>query len=369
MMKDTKPKPRATKLPLREPAKPLAQPEVKLPGPDHPIFNLIGPAKAAETATTMPLMQPVPPPTTHHPPPTDQPPPTTQAIAPTRDFVRVPNSVVRDALPAGLFKGESKKTYDALYQRTRGAVVPRRVIRATLSEVMDWADVSHNTLKGHLKHLVRVGLVKVYYVRGDNTGAEYEVFTPEETPPTTHHHPPPTDQPPSSQILGPPTTQNLVGGGWGQLVYSQEVNEVDNTSFNTNTEQNSDDEAFAKFLSALRTASREVTGREPSASDAERWAELADLLITELKIAAGRTSAVSSVPAFLTEHLRRRLWKKDKRQIEAEAVERREEQVAKVDAAQCPDCFGTGMYYPDGFEKGVAKCRHEKLRLPPETPR
>lgn len=111
----------------------------------------------------------------------------------------------------------------------------------------------------------------------------------------------------------------------------------------------------------MRKANREVTGREPSATDSDRWAELADLLVTELKIAAGRTSTVSSVPAFLTEHLRRRLWKKDKRQVEAEAAERREEQTLKVDASQCPDCFGTGMYYPEGFEKGVAKCRHEKL--------
>jgi hypothetical protein len=119
----------------------------------------------------------------------------------------------------------------------------------------------------------------------------------------------------------------------------------------------------------LRTANREVTGREPSASDADKWAELADLLITELKIAAGRTSAVSSVPAFLTEHLRRRLWKKDKRQIEAEAFEKKGEQVPKGDASQCPDCFGTGMYYPEGFDKGVARCSHEKLALPPDETR
>ncbi len=116
----------------------------------------------------------------------------------------------------------------------------------------------------------------------------------------------------------------------------------------------------------MKSASREVTGREPSPSDADRWAELADLLVTELKIAAGRTTAVSSVPAFLTEHLRRRLWKKDKRQIEAEAGEKREEQPAKGDPTQCPDCFGTGMYYPEGFEKGVARCRHEKLSSQPE---
>jgi hypothetical protein len=34
----------------------------------------------------------------------------------------------------------------------------------------------------------------------------------------------------------------------------------------------------------------------------------------------------------------------------------------KADAAKCPDCFGTGMWYPEGFEKGVSRCRHEKLR-------
>ena len=352
MMKDTKPTPRATKLPLREPAKPLERPEAKLPSPDHPIFNLIGPAIAAETAS--------PPPTTHHPPSTDHPPPTTQPVAPTRDFVRVPNSVVRDALPAGLFKGESKKTYDALYQRTRGAIVPSRIFRATMSEIMAWAGVSHNTLKTHLRYLERVGLVKIHYVRGDNTGAEYEVFTPEEASTSTTHHPPPNYPPPTTQNLAPPTTQNLVGGGWGQPIDSSGGYGFDNTSFNT-IERNTDDEAFAKFLAALKTANREVTGREPSVSDSDRWAELADLLVTELKIAAGRTGSVSNVPAFLTEHLRRRLWKKDKRQVEAEATESRQAQPSKAEAAKCPDCFGTGMWYPEGFDKGVARCSHEKL--------
>jgi hypothetical protein len=33
----------------------------------------------------------------------------------------------------------------------------------------------------------------------------------------------------------------------------------------------------------------------------------------------------------------------------------------KTDASKCPDCFGTGLWYPGGFDKGVARCRHEKL--------
>lgn len=301
------------------------------------------------------------PPTTHHPPPTTHLPPTTRPVAPERDFMRVPNSVVRDALPAGYFKGESKKTYDALYQRTRGAIMPRRTVRATLAEVMAWADVSHNTLKAHLKHLARVGLVRVHYVRGDNTGAEYEILTPEEAPPTTHH-PPATHQPPTSQNLAPPTSQNLVLGGGGQLVEDKGLAEADKTSFKTNTEKN-DDEAFALLLARLRKAVKDLTGKEPSVADAARWGELAELLDAELRIAAGRTGSISSVPAFFTEHLRRRLWKKERRQLDEEGKSAVGSNFldANADASKCPDCFGTGMWYPEGFEKGVARCRHEKL--------
>jgi hypothetical protein len=136
---------------------------------------------------------------------------------------------------------------------------------------------------------------------------------------------------------------------------------VYNKYINTSLNENDDDEAYAPLLANLRRAVKELTGRESSPADAERWGELAELLVTELKIAAGRTNSVSSVPAFLTEHLRRRLWKKDDRQIEAEAAEGKGERASKVDASQCPDCFGTGMYYPEGFDKGVARCAHEKL--------
>jgi hypothetical protein len=95
-------------------------------------------------------------------------------------------------------------------------------------------------------------------------------------------------------------------------------------------------------------------------SDALKWEDLAEVLITELKIAAGRTT-VSSVPAFLAEHLRRRLFKKDKAQLEFEEKSSPAPATLKIDPSQCPDCYGTGMYYPEGFEKGVARCRHEQV--------
>jgi hypothetical protein len=37
------------------------------------------------------------------------------------------------------------------------------------------------------------------------------------------------------------------------------------------------------------------------------------------------------------------------------------EQLKTFDASLCPDCFGSGMYYPDGFSKGVARCKHLRL--------
>jgi hypothetical protein len=35
---------------------------------------------------------------------------------------------------------------------------------------------------------------------------------------------------------------------------------------------------------------------------------------------------------------------------------------SNLDASQCPDCNGTGFYYPQGTEGGVARCKHERLR-------
>ena len=152
--------------------------------------------------------------------------------------------------------------------------------------------------------------------------------------------------------------------------YNKYINNIEGGSesaagSSSNLDAAADDEAYALLLSRFRQAVKDVTGRESTPSESERWGELADLLVTELKIAAGRTGSVSNVPAFLTEHLRRRLWKKEKRQLEEEGKTEADSQGAesKLDASKCPDCFGTGMWYPEGFEKGVARCEHEKLKI------
>jgi len=36
--------------------------------------------------------------------------------------------------------------------------------------------------------------------------------------------------------------------------------------------------------------------------------------------------------------------------------------VKQEDASQCPDCQGSGFYYPEGPTGGVVKCRHTRLK-------
>jgi hypothetical protein len=299
------------------------------------------------------------------------PPDPTRPAAPQRDFNKRANSLDRVALPAGIFPGSSKKLYDALYIRTRGAVVPGKSIRATKRELSDWSGIRNaKTIDAHLRYFSAVGLIISSWERGQNDGALYEVLLPEETSglfirsrgvtppdPTLRGVTPPDGELP--QILGSPHPQNLGSPHATNLSLESTVSEEAKTSFKTNTERD-DDEAFATFVATMKKVAKDITGRELSPTESSRWGELADVLATELRIAAGRTT-VSSVPAFLAEHLRRRLWKKEKRQLDAENQEQTTSLAQKVDAAKCPDCFGTGMWYPEGFDKGVARCHHEKL--------
>lgn len=240
--------------------------------------------------------------------------------APARDFNRRANSIEREALPQGFFPGSSKKIYDALYLRTRGANPPRPRVRASRRDFLDWTDIRNiKTVDGHLRYLMGVGLIIRHWELGATEGSQYEVRLPEELPRlTTTPQQSPADT--TTQFLGSGNTQFLGSGGEGQTVDSSATSGVDKTSsFKTNTE-GTDDEAFAALIEKLRTASREVSGKEPAKADAERWAEVAELLVTELKVAATRTT-ITSAPAFLAEHLRRRLRKADARQIEREIGE------------------------------------------------
>ncbi|MET0622930.1 MAG: hypothetical protein ABW250_08120 [Pyrinomonadaceae bacterium] len=266
---------------------------------------------------TTPQLPPLPT-TPQSPPP--QPEGQRPSPAPARDFNRRANSIEREALPQGFFPGSSKKIYDALYLRTRGANPPRPRVRASRRDFLDLTEIRNiKNVDGNLRYLMGVGLIIRYWETGSTEGSQYEVRLPEELLPltTTHHHSPPLT---TTQLLGSGYTQFLGSGGEGQTVDSSATYGDDKTSsFKTNTER-TDDEAFADLLAVLKQTAKKVTGREPSPAERARWKEVAELLATELEVAASRTT-VTSAPAFLAEHLRRRLRKADLRQIEREVGE------------------------------------------------
>jgi hypothetical protein len=291
-----------------------------------------------------------------------------QNAAPSRDFTRVANSVVRDAIPAGIFTGKCKQLYDYLYSRTRGAIVPVRSARIPTDLVMKGAGMTRHTYRAHIHRLISFGLIEIEEKPGEHGGNIYTVYLPEEVEADrgdTRHRGDRGDR---------GHTGDKVPGVQGSLTHPgdrglssnfTDVSGNPKTLIKTNTERSDDDAALAGLIKSLKQGVKDVTGKDLSPADSERWREVADVLVAELKIAAARTT-VSSAPAFMAEHLRRRLWKIDKKQARAEGRELPDEAVSKIqtiDASKCSDCGGSGWWYPDGEAKGVAKCKHEKLTV------
>ena len=248
-----------------------------------------------------------------------------KSVSPSRDYQKVPNSITRNAIPNKLFRGTSKNTYDVLYLKTRGSINPSRFIEATKRELMKWTGVSHVTIFKHIKHLQSVRLIKVEHKMGSQDGSVYEVFIPEEiseeqTTPvpynpsqayTTPAYPTQPDLP--EDMIGNPTKPNKIAldqyhnispRSMGDIVEKKDSYGYSKDSLKTT---NSDDDGFTSFIRLFQIASEEITGKKLTCRDEKHLESLAQLLILELKIAAQRTDNVSSVPAFLTEVLRRKL--------------------------------------------------------------
>jgi hypothetical protein len=263
-------------------------------------------------------LQPVPTTTNHSqvvPTPTKQKIP----ISPTKNFTKVPNSVTSEAIPQGLFKGLSKHTYDVLYKLTRGAINPIREIQLTRLELMKLTGLSENTQRAHVKYLSIAGLLKITYQTGKHEGATYEVLVPEElqgitptnpyqvVPTTTDQYQPEASSSKEYQKLVPVTSQNLVGVTTTNPIENKDPYGDSNTLIKTNTTDDEENHAFSLFIGTIVAASKKLTGKGISRRDREKWQTLAELLVLELEVAARRTDNISSVPAFLTEVLRRKL--------------------------------------------------------------
>jgi hypothetical protein len=224
-----------------------------------------------------------------------------QSIAPEKDFARVPNSIKR-AVEAGHFPNSSLAIYLYLYSLTRGAIKPKRSIRVNKATLLNGSNLrAEKALLKNLAHLKNIGLLKITVFNGDHAGNEYEVFVPEEIEgiqPTYL----PTKQPTYliTDDTPLPTNQTLVGRTVQAIKNNRDTDSL-RLSLKTNTKT---DDEFAAINEVFRQM-----GKGKSAS----WRELGELLRAEFETASSRTDSVSDAPAFLAEHLRRRLAAKPPR--------------------------------------------------------
>jgi hypothetical protein len=231
--------------------------------------------------------------------------------SPTRDYTKVSNSITKRAIPEKYFRGLSKHTYDVLYQHTRGAIVPKRTVQLTKDELVRLTGISKDAIKLHIKYLKETGLLKSRPAIGNHAGWEYEILVPEELEEREQVgvRGDKARQGKTGENLPLHSGQNLLLLTHTNLVENKDTYDFPKTSLKTNTRN--DDEWAAVFLELnekLAAAAKKLTGRNPSENEAEKWGDLADLLILELEVAARKTSGISSVPGFLTEVLRRQFF-------------------------------------------------------------
>jgi hypothetical protein len=262
-------------------------------------------------------------------------------VSPERDFTKVANSIVREAVAQGLFIGKSKQIYDFLYLRTRGAMQPTRTVRITKSNLMRGSDIgSERTLLKNLSHLKLVGLIKIREFDGQHGGNEYEVFMPEEseaTPPTPLTSRQPRYAPQKVGTL-PPVESGV--GGVSQMQENKDTYGDAKTLFKDNikTDDESATALFSDFIEKFQTAATKITGAQLSKYEREKWGRLADLLVLELETASRHASnPISSVPAFLTKVLSSKL-------LNQKPVER----ISKSKSGTKTDTVG--KYYPEDDE-------------------
>jgi hypothetical protein len=226
-------------------------------------------------------------------------PTSSQPIAPLNNFQKVTNTITKEAIPQRLFRtGKTKEIYDVLYSLTRGAIVPSRSIVISKPNLRKLTGVgSRVTLDTCLGYLEIVNLIRITKnFTGQHEGNEYEVFTPEEigitTPTSTGSSTPPSP----AQIEGVvPRLDNRRTSTGSNSINIEAINDS-KTSFKDN--KINDDEPFGAMNDVLKRIGK---------GKSENWKELAELLEMEFQIAAARTKSVTNAPAFLTEHLRRRL--------------------------------------------------------------
>ncbi|HEY0461519.1 MAG TPA: hypothetical protein VGC97_20450 [Pyrinomonadaceae bacterium] len=223
-------------------------------------------------------------------------------VSPIRDFQKIPNSITRDAVPSGMFRGKSKLVYDLLWSKSRGKINPARTVKISRREIKkETAIGSMVTIDAALNHLQSTGLIQVIRSVGSLTGNQYEIFAPDELVSLSS----------ISSITSPTQKMDIL-----------DILESGNTR-ETQTEENKDsygnaktffkdflnlDDDLRKILIMLTDASNRATGKGLTKKDGEALRELIEIIVAETDVARTRTKSVSVYLKFAVENLRRRLY-------------------------------------------------------------
>ena len=269
--------------------KPITMPHQDLIKPEVVQLEIVPPLKKGEQNPTQPnITQP------------NITQPNKVEISPTKNFTKVSNSIFK-AVPEKYFRGLSKQTYEALYNKTRGAITPTRKVQLTKIELIKLTGLSLNSVQTHIRYLKESGLVKVEMIIGKHEGSIYEILTPEEIENRREPHPTlPNITPPNpTQKTLPDTTQKLDRVGWGNRVENKGTYGFPKTSLKT--EEKNDDELARRISAKLReTHGRELTAKEKGKMDLIR-----DAVAEMLGTAFGKAETISDAVNFALEHLHR----------------------------------------------------------------
>ncbi len=224
-------------------------------------------------------------------------------VTSVQGFLRIPNTIVDNVLR--LLDTDEQAVYVQLYRLSWGHNKPRCFI--SLPKLSERTNIKMTSLKAALKRLEGRGLLvksNLTLGYGKQQGIEYSVSSPDRQS-DSDSQPPRGSQSPADTIKVNTQKEN-----------TQTQSDVVRVGSKFTIEE------CRKYAKHLQTTGQGINNPGGYATTINRTGEADEAIAAYL-------SPLNDAPV--------------------------------VDVSGCPDCNGTGFWYPNGIEKGVAKCRHENL--------
>ena len=224
-------------------------------------------------------------------------------VSPVPGFLRLPNTIVDNVLR--LLDTDEQAIYVQMYRLSWGHHKPTCFI--SLPRLSERTNIRMTSLKAALKRLEARGLLvksNLTLGYGKQQGIEYSVASP--------------DRQPESDRQSSSGRQSR-----GDSIKVNTQKETHNTAESVRVGSRFTLEECRRYAEHLRSTGQGINNPGGYATTILRTGEADEAMAAYL-------SPVDGAPT--------------------------------VDVSACPDCRGTGFWYPDGQEKGVAKCRHARLQ-------